>query len=359
VSAGPLRIALIGCGRIAFQHARGFRGHPEARIVALCNRTVSKAEQLAREERLEDVHLYARWEEMLDREPLDAVSIILPDQEHDAVLREALERGLHVLCEKPLALTGARADRLAALARRSGVTHGVRLHLRSLPAYRYIRDWIERGGLGRPFHARMRLCVERLSNPEVELEWRMRRESGGYGALSDLGSHMLDLLDFLLPEQTRSIRSVSGAARIFYPTRKLPGSAQRGKVTAPDAAAAVLVYGGGTMATLEVSRFVPGEQFFQVDGSLGSARSDGARVELYEKKPTEHQQPTSEFTAVSPDELEPRTSPTLFEEFVDCCRSGRPFSPDFDQGARLMRNLDRIYRRLSKEYSVPGGRAER
>jgi predicted dehydrogenase len=120
------------------------------------------------------------------------------------------------------------------------------------------------------------------------------------------------------------------------------------RVTAPDAAYFVLELRGGALAAIQVSRFAPGNHLLQIDGSRGSVRSDGENVWIYEKIVTDHQQPVSEFSEVPPDDIAKLEEPDLFDTFVNCCFQGVPFEPDFQQGARIMKQLDWIYRKLDQ-----------
>jgi len=343
-----LKVGLIGCGRIAFGHAEGFKNVPGVEIRALCDRRAGKAENLKEQAKLVGASVYGDYRDMLQKEKLDIVSVLVPDNLHYPVVRDVLRHRLHVICEKPLALSGGEAVKLARTAEKAGVIHGVRMPYRFHPAYRFLRTWIEGGHLGLPFHLRARLCVERLSSPDISMEWRMRSDIGGYGALADLGSHILDLFDYLLPEWTAEIRSVTGTARIFYSHRREPKTGKPQRVTALDAATVSLSFAGGPLAVMEVSRFSPGEHFFQADGERGSLRFDGEKVEIYEKTATDHQRARSEFFPVSEQQIRQVSCPDFFIFFVDCCRKNEPFSPDFRQGARIMRRLDRIYRSLMR-----------
>jgi predicted dehydrogenase len=343
VRQDQLRCAIVGCGRISSQHVLGFLRAPHVSIAALCDVSEARARELAAAHSLHDVAVFADYRAMLSAVRPDIVSVATPDGEHHAVVLAALEAGRHVLCEKPLASNPEEADAMVRAAEKSGVCHGVRMPYRFAAAYRYVRERIASGSIGRPLHVRAHLSVGRLSDPGVPLEWRMRRESGGLGALSDLGTHLVDLAYFLLPEATGAVRAIAGVGRIFYPSRRDPETGSPAAVTTPDAAACAVSFTSGCLLTLDVSRVAPGEHLVQVDGSEGSLRCDGSRVWAYRREKTEHQRPEADFRPVADAEIAPSAGLDLFEEFVRSCRTpGAPFNPSFSEGARVVRTIARI-----------------
>ncbi|HUZ17103.1 MAG TPA: Gfo/Idh/MocA family oxidoreductase [Spirochaetia bacterium] len=345
-----VRCAVVGCGRISAQHIAGFLRAPGASIAALCDVSEARARELAAAHGLTGAEIFSDYRAMFSRVHPDIVSIAVPDGEHPAVVAAAVEAGAHVLCEKPLASTPAAAGIMTRMIEKRGLQNGVRMPYRFTAAYRYVHRWIASGALGRPLHVRAHLSVGRLSDPSIPMEWRMRRETGGTGALSDLGSHLIDLAYFLLPEWTAEISSVEGVARIFHPERVDSQTGRMTQVTTPDAVVCAISFASGCLLNLEVSRVAPGEHFFQVDGSEGSVRCNSERVWVYRRELTEHQRPEAEFLPVPAGELAPLTEPGLFEEFVRCSRTrGAKFNPGFAEAARVVHTNAQIYRALRKE----------
>jgi predicted dehydrogenase len=89
---------------------------------------------------------------MLDAESLDAVLVLTLNRSHFDLAMAAMDRGLHVLCEKPLALSAAQARAMAETAQRTGVTTMVPFTYRFMPAARYVKELLDQGFLGRPYH---------------------------------------------------------------------------------------------------------------------------------------------------------------------------------------------------------------
>jgi predicted dehydrogenase len=341
-----ITIGIIGTGRICWQHVEGFLACREARITALANRSPQKARDLAAKYGLDPVktQVFDDYRRLLPR--VDAVAIVTPDDTHAAIVRDALAAGKHVLCEKPLALNGAEAEALARLARDAGVAHMVRFHLRFSRAAEWLRRAVANGDLGEVRHLRARLTVDRLGDPAAPFEWRHSREQGGYGAVSDLGSHLVDFAFFTLGDGV-TVTEATGSGRIFVPRRPDPQTGQMREVTAWDAAGFTLKFSNGALGTFEVSRFAAGSNTFEVDGSRRSVRLDrsagkpgsGGKLSVYTFEAHHHQRPQSNFRPLRPTGFR---AVSEFETFVKAIQGRLPARPNFHDGAHTLRVLDAV-----------------
>lgn len=189
-----IKLAMIGCGRAAESlHL------PSA---ALCNKfetsvlvdtDETRARMLAEAYRIGEVRRTAT-----EAVPLaDAAVVALPHHLHAPITRELLEAGLHVLVEKPLALTSHECEELAELAQRQRLTLAVGMIRRTFPAARFVKKALERDLLGT-----VRSVELREGAPfswDVASDFTFRRETGG-GVLADSGVHVLDLLHWWFGE---------------------------------------------------------------------------------------------------------------------------------------------------------------
>jgi len=122
-----LRIGIIGSGSIARNaHMPGYRAQTDAEVVAVCDIVPGRAAAFAQEFGI--AHAYESYEEMLRREQLDAVSVCTPNFAHHDTAIAALEAGLHVLCEKPIAMNLSEAREMVAAAHRKHKTLQIGLH---------------------------------------------------------------------------------------------------------------------------------------------------------------------------------------------------------------------------------------
>ena len=198
-SHSPVRVGVLGTSWWAdSMYLPALAAHPNVEIVGLCGRTSAKAEALA-------AALSVPWwtvdsDEFLDPERLDAVIIATSNDSHEPLTLLALKRGLHVLCEKPLATSAAAAQAMADAAATSGTTTLVPFTYRYMPNFQYVKRLIDNGFVGQPFHLNMRYFTGFARDGEYS--WRFNTELAGSGVLGDLGSHWLHVARWLLGDVT-------------------------------------------------------------------------------------------------------------------------------------------------------------
>jgi predicted dehydrogenase len=146
----PLRAGLIGCGFISQQHIRAWQATPDAELVAVCDADRARAEERARQFGISAI--YEDVETMLDAEQLDCVDIATRPASHRALASLAADRGVDVLCQKPLAATMAEGREIAGLCARAGVRFMVLEMLRHLPALEDLKRHLDAGLIG-PVHS--------------------------------------------------------------------------------------------------------------------------------------------------------------------------------------------------------------
>lgn len=129
MKSDKVRVAVVGCGRFSEPgHLFYYRMHPKAELVAVCDAREEAARKMAR--RYDAPAVYTNYEEMLDRAKPEAVSICTPTFLHADQTVAAAERGIHVLCEKPMAPSPADGERMTAACRAAGVRLHVGYHMR-------------------------------------------------------------------------------------------------------------------------------------------------------------------------------------------------------------------------------------
>ena len=143
-----------------------------------------------------------RWEDLLEVDGLDAVSVAVPTFLHAPISIAALERGLHVLCEKPIARTVDEAAAMVQAARSAGRVLDVAFNKRRRGDIQQAREVVAAGRLGHPL-LRQGLVVARSRDPRLG-SWFTRKDLAGGGPLLDIGIHVLDYALFVLgsPEVT-------------------------------------------------------------------------------------------------------------------------------------------------------------
>lgn len=191
-----MRIALIGCGAISQSlHLPVLAGHEGIQLVALVDRTLDRAQRLAKGY---GVPVAVADASQLSAADIDAAIVATPPFHHAPCSIDLMRRGIHVLVEKPMALTAADSLQMVQVAEETQRCLAVGYFRRLYPSLRLMKSLVDRGYLGavRRFHAegggRYSWAAATIAN--------MRRELAGGGALIDFGSHIIDALFYLFSE---------------------------------------------------------------------------------------------------------------------------------------------------------------
>lgn len=240
-----LRIGIIGVGWWANAvHARGVLSHPQTELVALSCRTEGKLRKAGEELGVEA--LYTDYRDLLDHGGLDAVTISTTHNAHYPIALAALERGLHVFCEKPLGLNSGETAHLAAAARQAGVKAMVAFTNRWVPEAACARQLLAEGACGEVFH--YNLCkLASYGGPGGRWMWRADPDLAGGGVLFDLGCHVIDLAQWLIGP----IGAVCAAQKTTVPERPKDGIMTPTPVD--DSTAFLARFDGGVQGVFHVS----------------------------------------------------------------------------------------------------------
>ena len=191
--------AVVGTGYIANEFARGMREVEDAEIAAVVSRSAEHGEKYA------SAHggaVYTDLGEMLNRERIDAVYVATPNDCHYAAIMAALEKGVPVLSEKPMADNGWQLERILKKAEEKGVFLMEGMWTRCFPAVIRARKWMAEGRIGTPLTARAFFDIQ----PVVE-EWQPWKGGIAHagGALRDVGIYSLAMARMVFPENPRQV----------------------------------------------------------------------------------------------------------------------------------------------------------
>jgi UDP-N-acetyl-2-amino-2-deoxyglucuronate dehydrogenase len=195
-----IHIGLIGGGNISETHARAARAIPGVEIAAVHG---TNAEKIARLSREYGGIPYQDFNAFLNHRPMDLVILGSPSGLHAEQGVAAARRGLHVLTEKPIEISTARADQLIAAAKQAGVQLGVIFQDRTKPHIRQVKTWLDQGLLGKPLFVDARVKWYRPPEYYANSRWRGTLALDGGGALINQGVHTIDLLLWLLGDVAR------------------------------------------------------------------------------------------------------------------------------------------------------------
>jgi predicted dehydrogenase len=218
------------------------------------------------------------WREVIESPLIDIVDVCTSNVSHTEIAIAAAKAGKHVLCEKPLALDVANAEKMIAAVRKTKVRNTVVFNYRRVPAIAYARQMIDSGQLGQIRHFRGTYLQDWISDPKFPMNWRLRKDSAGSGSHGDLNAHLIDTARFL----------VGDIKETFIAERPKEGvaiglSATAGKgtenVTVDDATAFLAKFAPsksvapGAYATVEATRLAPGHKnynYWEINGTEGS-----------------------------------------------------------------------------------------
>lgn len=188
-----LRVGLIGLGKMGISHLAMVNAHPGVKLVALCDPSPIVPNLISK---YMDVALYSDFNEFFEKGQLDAVFIATPTQSHGPLVRAALDRGIHVFCEKPFCLDAEEGRALAQLAEQKGLVNQVGYHYRFVGAFREAKRLIDAGVLGTIHHLRAEAYGPVVLRPKGST-WRTSKGTGG-GCLYDYACHAIDLVTYLV-----------------------------------------------------------------------------------------------------------------------------------------------------------------
>lgn len=290
-------VAVVGHAFMGAVHSHAWRtvghvGDPPARVrrVALAGRDAARASSAAADLGWEEG--VSDWRCLLTRDDIDVIDILTPGDSHAEIAVAALDAGKHVLCEKPLAKTVAEAEEMTAAAERAaarGVRSMVAFNYRQVPAVAFARQLVQTGRLGQIRQARALYLQDWIVDPAFPLTWRLQADRAGSGALGDIGSHIVDAVQFVTGQR---LLGVCGTTETFIKQRPLgqggggglaatASGSEMGEVTVDDAAVFFGRGDGGALMTFEATRMATGRKNamrFELNGSTGSVAFDFERM---------------------------------------------------------------------------------
>ena len=185
--------AIIGLGKMGISHAAIVGAHPDVDMVAVCDTSSLVLDAF---KKFSAVRTYNNYKELIEKETLDFVLVATPTRFHYPIAKFALEKGLHVFCEKPFSLTTAEGEELVDIAQNKFLVNQVGYHNHFIGTFREMKRLLKAGVLGELVH-----FVGEAYGPVVTKEkggtWRSKPEEGG-GCLYDYASHVINLIQEII-----------------------------------------------------------------------------------------------------------------------------------------------------------------
>src|SRR2546423_4466005 len=276
-------IGIIGASFGRSTQIPGFKNCEGARIVAIASAHREHAEEVARE--FDIPHVEDDWRGIINRDDVDLISIVTPVVTHCEMTLAALDRGKHVLCEKPMAMNSEEARRMKERAQEAGVLALIDHELRFLPGRLKMRELLQAGEIGKIKHVKLTFRSDSRADITRPWNWWSDIKQGG-GTLGAIGSHVVDGFRWLLSAEVSEV--VCDLATHVRERQDAAGISR--EVTTDDEANLLLRFADGGLtdaATGNVSMSMveagKTEQLIEIFGSEGALRV-GESGDLFRSK---------------------------------------------------------------------------
>ncbi len=301
---GRTHVGIIGAGSIALEHLDGYQQvADQTRVTAVADVDADGARRYA--ERAGGAAVFTDYRELVESPLVDAVDICLPHHLHAPAIIAAATAGKHILCEKPLCVSLAEADAIAAAVASSGITLMCAHNLLFLPPVAPARELIRQGRLGQVYAARATDSFFSLMDASTA-GWRAERATSGGGELLDTGYHPTYLLLHLLDSEPVEVAAMLSRHRLDF----LDGE---------DSAQVMVRFANGSVGSIATSwAYEPdgSTERFSVVGENGSLWSDGRSLMFKERG-------GEPVVIVEPGDDDSATYALEVIDFVSCLRTGR------------------------------------
>ena len=196
------KVGIIGCGRISVMHLSAIEKIEGIKLVACCDIKKDRADSVAKKY---GIKAYNDYEEMLEKERLDAVHLCLPHYIHSKVAIAAFNQGVNVLTEKPMDIDYESAEKAVRIAKEKGLKFGVISQCRYNNSAKLVKNAIESGKLGKIISARSTLTWKRDDEYYSESDWKGTWDKEGGGVVIDQAIHSIDLVNWIVNSEVESI----------------------------------------------------------------------------------------------------------------------------------------------------------
>ena len=334
-----VRFGIAGAGAIVREcHLPVMATNPRVQVAAACSTNQTALSSLAQQFGIP--RIYSDFNDMAGDPEIDAVLVALPNSLHAAVSISIMRAGKSVLCEKPMARTIEEARRMLQSAEEAGSKLGIAHPWRCDEDYRWLRDVVRSGRLGKIFKARGHAILTGGS-PSLS-GWRGQREMAGGGALTDLGIHLIDTISFLFQDELQ-VRSVLARTGNYFTTAEVEDTATA--IFECDNGLEVIIEAGWhhnfqnsphgaieLFGTEGYARTFPTEMFSKVEGAWGRYQPN-----LHPARP----------------HIDLSMYAAQIDAFVDCVLSGAQLPCDGRQGLRNLVWLEAAYESARKRELLP------
>lgn len=366
-----IRVGLIGCGFMGKAHSNAYlnvakffplKAKPVRSVV--CD--IAKSRVIAFKENWGWEKYETDYKKLLKSGEIDLVDISTPNINHKEIAVMAAENGIHIACEKPLAMNSDEAREMVKAVKKANVINMVCFNYRRVPAIVLAKQLVDEGKIGEIFHIRAVYLQDWIIDPKFPLVWRLKKEIAGSGAHGDLNAHIIDLARYVVGD----FNEVVGMDKTFIKKRPLPaeegslaatGKKQKGEVTVDDAVLFLAKFKNGAIGSFEATRFANGRRNLnriEINGSKGSIEFNLERMNelnFYSNTDPKHTQGFRTILVTEP--VHPYINAywpaghiigwehTFLNEMHDLLEGiakNKAVTPDFEDGLKCQQVLDAV-----------------
>lgn len=365
-------VGLIGYGAMGKAHTYAYKTLPlyysnlpfKVKLVGVCSGHLANAkrakEDMGYEFATDDI------DDILSREDINVVNICTPNSMHKDMILKALKAGKHIYCDKPMVISTQEAEEILAELKKSSVINQVAFHNRFFPAIIRAKQIIDEDRIGRILTFRAVYLHAGSVDSNKPIGWKQDKALGGGGVLFDMGSHVLDLMYYLMGEY----KSIMTKTAIAY-TQRPDKNGNKVDISVEDAAIIIAQMQNGSIGTIEATKIATGtndELRFEIHGEKGAVKFNLMEpnwLEFYDN--TLPEQPYGGYKGYTKIECvqrfeqpggsfpSPKTSIGWLRghvhclyNFLTCVNEGRQASPSFEEGAYIQNVMEKAYLSDSK-----------
>lgn len=346
-----LKYALIGCGRIAPNHLSGAWNHADSlEIVALCDVIPGQMEQLIKQSNIPGevrakIRTYTDYREMIAAEKPDLVAIATESGKHAQIAIDCMEQGIHVIVEKPIALSIEDADRMIATARKHNVKLCACHQNRFNKSIQKIREAMDQGRFGKLFHGTAHVRWNRGRSYYEQAPWRGTWAQDG-GALMNQCIHNIDLLRWMMGGEVEEVFAYTDNLSHPY-------------IEGEDLGIALIKFRNGSYGVIEgTTNVFPSnlEETLYLFGEKGTVKAGGKSVNIIEEwlfaDGEDDPEKVKEQFSENPPNVYGFGHTPLYGDVIDAIRTGREPYIDGQAGKEAVEIILAIYKSAKEKRPV-------
>jgi predicted dehydrogenase len=334
-----IKIGIIGTGGMGNHHASQFTKMKGVKVVACCDISEQRCKAFAKKWKVSDV--YADYHKMLEKEELDGVANVTPDAMHAPISITVIEKGIPILCEKPMATNYNEAKQMLEAATKHKVVNMVNFSYRSSSGLQAAAKVVRQGKIGNIKHVESSYLQSWLVShtwgdwkKSEGFLWRLSTKHGSTGTLGDIGVHIYDLTSLLCGD----------FAQIFCKLKSFDKGVPENRIEeyildANDSFISTVIFKNGALGTITASRWAVG----QINSLRARVYGDKGAVEIdLDKAYDEYHicvgrknidKPTWKTVKCPP-------TPNNYQRFINAIKTGKHDPSDFANGAKIQAYLD-------------------